>query len=123
MKEIFFFFTARIIKAVCLKGEVVGNALHLSCKVERLKADIEIYSPDKKLFGSCPGPTKYSKNLEICDKKLNMTQNISTKTTKLVVKRNKLFSFYGEWMCKHGTGLGSDTFVVMNVQENKKTGT
>lgn len=45
-----------------------------------------------------------------------MTQNLSTKTTKLVVNQTKSFSFYGEWMCKHGTGLGSDTFEVVDMQ-------
>lgn len=96
-----------------MKGEVKNEVLTLNCKIDNLLLDVDFYK-DGKRYGFCPAPTPNSKTIIICDKKINMTQNLNTNITTVVASNNDYFVIYGYWQCKHGEKLGEDSFYVTN---------
>jgi hypothetical protein len=57
--------------------------------------------------GNCGAPFRVGNESVFCNTKFNINQDLTTNTTTLIIKKNKLI--YGEWKCYHGTNIGSDS--------------
>ena len=91
---------------VCLKYKDMGDTIEIVCSVDRLVHQIVFTNPAGKESGNC-GPPIRIKRIVFCNKKFNINQDLTTNTTTLIIKKNKLI--YGEWKCYHGTNIGSDS--------------
>jgi hypothetical protein len=57
--------------------------------------------------GICGAPLRVGQGTVFCNEKFNINQDLTTNTTTLNIKKNKLI--YGEWKCDHGTHTGFDS--------------
>ena len=75
--------------------------------VDMLKFQIVFKNPAGEESGNCEAPIRIGKGIVECSGKFKISQDLTTNTTTLIIKKNKLI--YGEWKCYHGSHIGSDS--------------
>lgn len=85
---------------VCLTWEAKTENITFRCKVSQLKWEVKFSNPLQEEQGYCGMPLPVSKCHSTHN---NITQDVKTNTTVLIIHRHVDRALNGPWKCSHGT--------------------
>lgn len=98
---------------LCIENDLTYEKLQVKCTVDQLIYNVDIIYPSATFgFAYCVAPTSLTKETgETCfckclvspNCKCNLTQNLDTKATTLVIEGSDLNKMNGTFLCQHGS--------------------